>query len=142
FEMWGALLHGGELHVIPTEVLLTDGGLGRALKDNRVTSMFLTSALFGEVMAGHPDSFAGMTNLLVGGDALNVTRVRQLLEGDPAHRPARLLNGYGPTETTTFAVCGLIEAVPADATSVPVGRPIANTWAYVLDDHLRPVPAG
>ena len=142
FEMWGALLHGGALCVIPTDVLLTDGGLGRALKDNGVTSMFLTSALFTEVMAGHPDSFAGLTNLLVGGDTLNVTRIRQLLEGEPAHRPARLLNGYGPTETTTFAVCGLIETVPAGATSVPIGRPIANTSGYVLDRHLRPVPVG
>jgi amino acid adenylation domain-containing protein len=142
FEIWGALLHGGALCVIPTHVLLTDGGLGRALKDNQVTSMFLTSALFTEVMANQPGSFAGMTNLLVGGDALNVTRIRQLLEGDPAHRPARLLNGYGPTETTTFAVCGLIETVPADAASVPIGRPIANTSGYVLDRHLRLVPVG
>ena len=142
FEMWGALLHGGALCVIPTAVLLTDEGLGHALKDNRVTSMFLTSALFTEVMAAHPDSFAGMTNLLVGGDALNVTSVRRLLDGDPANRPARLLNGYGPTETTTFAVCGLIEAVPADATSVPIGRPIANTTGYLLDPQLQPVPPG
>ena len=142
FELWGALLHGGALCVVPTETLLTAGGLGRALKENRLTSMFLTSALFTEVMADHPDSFAGMHNLLVGGDALNVTRVRQLIEGDPAHRPASLLNGYGPTETTTFAVCGLIDAVPAAATSVPIGRPIANTSGYVLDALLRPVPTG
>jgi hypothetical protein len=104
--------------------------------------MFLTSALFTEVMAAHPDSFAGTTNLLVGGDTLNVTSVRRLLDGDPAHRPARLLNGYGPTETTTFAVCGLIEAVPAGAASVPIGRPIANTAGYLLDPQLHPVPAG
>jgi amino acid adenylation domain-containing protein len=142
FEMWGALLHGGALCVIPTAVLLTDGGLGRALQDNQVTSMFLTSALFTEVMAAHPDSFAGTTNLVVGGDTLNVTSVRRLLDGDPAHRPARLLNGYGPTETTTFAVCGLIEAVPAGAASVPIGRPIANTAGYLLDPQLHPVPAG
>ncbi|MFI0353848.1 amino acid adenylation domain-containing protein [Actinomadura sp. 9N407] len=142
FEMWGALLHGGALCVIPSEELLTEGGLGRALKANAVTSMFLTSALFSEVMTGHPDSFAGMTNLLVGGDVLNVTRVRALAASGPERRPARLLNGYGPTETTTFAVCGLIESVPPDAVSVPIGRPIANTSGHVLDRWLRPVPAG
>ncbi|HEX9337944.1 MAG TPA: non-ribosomal peptide synthetase, partial [Pseudonocardiaceae bacterium] len=79
---------------------------------------------------------------LVGGDAVHVTPVRRLLAADPALRPARLLNGYGPTETTTFAVCHLIESVPDGATSIPIGRPIANTSGYVLDPHLRPVPDG
>jgi acyl-CoA synthetase (AMP-forming)/AMP-acid ligase II len=52
------------------------------------------------------------------------------------------VNGYGPTEATTFAVCGPIESVPADATSVPIGRPIANTSCYLLDAELRPVADG
>jgi len=142
FEIWGALLHGGTLCVIDSDTLLTPGGLGAAVREQAVSSMFLTSALFTEAMVDHPDSFAGMTNLLVGGDALHVDRIRRLLEGDPAVRPARLLNGYGPTETTTFAVCHLIEALPAGAGSVPIGRPIANTSAYVLDRRLGPVPTG
>jgi amino acid adenylation domain-containing protein len=140
FEVWGALLHGGAVCVISNDMLLAPGGLARALRDHRATSMFLTSALFTEVMNYHPGTFAGMTNLLVGGDALNVGRVRALLE--QSDRPARLINGYGPTETTTFAVCHLIESLAPDATSVPIGRPIANTSGYVLDQHLRPVPAG
>ncbi|HEY3606937.1 MAG TPA: amino acid adenylation domain-containing protein [Pseudonocardiaceae bacterium] len=140
FELWGALLHGGTLCVVDTADLLTAGGLGKALRDNKVTSMFLTSALFTEVMADHPDSFAGLTNLLVGGDALNVDRIRRLLDRDD--RPTRLLNGYGPTETTTFAVCHHIEALSHDAMSVPIGRPIANTSGYVLDQYRQPAPVG
>jgi amino acid adenylation domain-containing protein len=142
FELWGALLHGGTLCVIDSDTLLTRAGLGAALREHRITSMFLTSALFTEVMADHPESFAGMTNLLVGGDAVHLTPARRLLGTDPALRPARLLNGYGPTETTTFAVCHLIESVPDGATSIPIGRPIANTSGYVLDPHLRPAPPG
>lgn len=142
FEVWGALLHGGAVCVIPTDVLLTSGGLRQAIRAQGVTSMFITAALYNEVISQHADAFAGMTNLLVGGEALNVAKIRQLTGEAPAHRPARLLNGYGPTETTTFAVCGLIENVPPDAASVPIGRPIANTSAYVLDRHLRPVPVG
>jgi len=140
FELWGALLHGGAVCVIPAEALLTPGRLGEELRRHRVTSMFLTSALFNEVMATHPASFAGLTNLLVGGDALNAARIRQLLDSDAV--PRRLLNGYGPTEATTFAVVHHIEHVPADATSVPIGRAIANTALYVLDAHLSPVPVG
>ncbi|MBO4208789.1 non-ribosomal peptide synthetase, partial [Micromonospora echinofusca] len=140
FEVWGALLHGGTVCVIPRDTVLSPGALGEQLRRSAVTSMFLTSALFNEVMAHRPDSFATMTNLLVGGDALNPVRIRQLLRGP--HAPARLLNGYGPTETTTFAVVHHITDLPDGATSVPIGRPIANTTAYVLDDELHPVPEG
>jgi amino acid adenylation domain-containing protein len=139
-EVWGALLHGGTVCVIPPEAVLTPGRLGEELHKHGVTSMFLTSALFNEIMASHPDSFDGLTNLLVGGDALNAARIRQLLAGPSA--PRRLLNGYGPTEATTFAVVHHITDVPADAASVPIGRPIANTTAYVLDPYQRPVPLG
>ena len=142
FEVWGALLHGGTLCVIPTDAILTPGRLGQAVAAHRVTTMFLTSALFTEVMADNPDSFAGLRNLLVGGDTVSVSRARQLVESEWPVRPARLVNGYGPTETTTFAVCGLIDSVPADATSVPIGKPIANTSCYVLDVDLKPVPDG
>ncbi|MFL4951233.1 amino acid adenylation domain-containing protein [Streptomyces sp. MMS24-I31] len=142
FELWGALLHGGALFVVDTDQLLTPGGLARALSEHRITSMFLTSALFTEVMTQNPATFAGLTHLLVGGDVLNVSRIRQLLDAPATDRPLRLLNGYGPTETTTFAVCHPIEELPDDATTVPIGRPIANTTAYVLDPYLRPLPVG
>ncbi|MFE9878784.1 amino acid adenylation domain-containing protein [Streptomyces sp. NPDC005784] len=142
FELWGALLHGGALCVIDADQLLTPGGLARALSEHRITSMFLTSALFTEVMTQNPAAFGGLTHLLVGGDVLNASRIRQLLDAPAADRPRRLLNGYGPTETTTFALCHLIEELPDDTPSVPIGRPIANTTAYVLDPYLRPVPVG
>ncbi|MFJ3901475.1 amino acid adenylation domain-containing protein [Streptomyces sp. NPDC090025] len=142
FEVWGALLNGGAVVVIPTRTVLTPGALARALAEHRITTMFLTSALFTAVMADRPDSFAGLRTLLVGGDALNVAAVRRLLGLDPAARPGRLLNGYGPTEATTFAVCGKVTALAADARSVPIGRPIANTDCYVLGEDLAPVAAG
>lgn len=142
FEVWGALLHGGTVCVIPTEAVLSPGGLGRALASHRVTTMFLTSALFSEVMADRPDTFAGLRNLLVGGDVVSVSWARELAAREPSSRPVRFLNGYGPTEATTFAVCGVIESVPEGARSVPIGRPIANTSCYVLDAELTPVPAG
>ncbi|MFF3941721.1 amino acid adenylation domain-containing protein [Streptomyces phaeofaciens] len=142
FEIWGALLHGGTLCVIPSRTVLTPRALGAALASHGVTTMFLTSALFNEVMADRPDSFAGLRNLLVGGDVVSVFWARALLESEPSVRPARFVNGYGPTEATTFAVCGPIESVPADAVSVPIGRPVANTACYVLDEDLKPVADG
>jgi amino acid adenylation domain-containing protein len=141
FGVWCALTHGGTLCVLPADLPLTDGGLGRALRAARATTLLLTSALFTEVAADHPDDLAGLRNLLVGGDVLNVARVRELAGSEPAHRPERILNAYGPTETTTIALCEAVESVPAGARSIPIGRPIANTSAYVLDERLRPVRA-
>ncbi|MEU7559623.1 amino acid adenylation domain-containing protein [Streptomyces eurythermus] len=142
YELWGALLHGGCVCVVDTDELLSPGGLRQALRRHGITAMFLTSALFNEVMNRHPDTFAGLGHLIVGGDALHPGRVRALLEQAPDRRPAALSNGYGPTETTTFAVCHRIRTVPAGAASVPVGRPIAHTTAYVLDARLGLVPPG
>ncbi|MFD4375309.1 amino acid adenylation domain-containing protein [Streptomyces sp. NPDC058486] len=142
FEVWGALLNGGTVVVLPTATVLTPGALATALAEHRITTLFLTSALFTTVMADRPDTFAGLRTLLVGGDVLNVAAVRRLLDLDPSARPARLVNGYGPTEATTFAVCGEVTALAADARSVPIGRPIANTDCYVLGEDLEPVADG
>ncbi|WP_229074964.1 non-ribosomal peptide synthetase [Actinoplanes sp. DH11] len=141
FEVWGALLNGGTLCIIPTAAVLGPGQLKQALAQHRVTTMVLATALFAEVMADRPDTFTGLRNLLVGGDVLNVAHARRLVE-DPEHRPARLLNVYGPTETTTFATYAVVEAVDADARSITIGSPIANTSCYVLDADRKPVAAG
>ncbi|MEV6946644.1 non-ribosomal peptide synthetase [Streptomyces sp. NPDC051172] len=142
YEVWGALLNGATLVVLPREVVLAPGELKRALGTHRVTTLILTSALFSEVMADQPDTFGGLRNLVVGGDVLNVARARQLISGTQADRPRRFVNGYGPTEATVFAVCGPIDTVPADATAVPIGGPVANTSCYVLDKDLEPVANG
>ncbi|MGW1433147.1 non-ribosomal peptide synthetase [Streptomyces sp. NPDC002431] len=142
YEVWGALLNGATLVVVPREVVLAPAELKRTLDTHRITTLILTSALFTEVMADRPDSFGGLRNLVVGGDVLNVARVRQLTSRAAADRPDRFVNGYGPTEATVFAVCGPVGTVPADATAVPIGGPVANASCYVLDKDLEPVPDG
>jgi amino acid adenylation domain-containing protein len=141
FEVWAALLNGGTLCIIPTATVLSPGALKRALVSHRITTMILATALFSEVMADRPDTFAGLRNLLVGGDVMNVAHARRLVE-DRHHRPARLINVYGPTEATSFATYAVVETVAADAASIPIGRPIANTSCYVLDANREPVRPG
>jgi amino acid adenylation domain-containing protein len=137
YEIWGALLNGGTLCVLPTETVLTPAALGAALRRDAVTSLFLTTALFHEVAAAAPETFDGLTNLLFGGEACAVRRVRAALG-----HPRRLVHMYGPTEVTTYATYYPVRHVPDAATSVPIGRPVANTAVYVLDERLAPVPVG
>ena len=137
FEIWGALLHGGMLVTVSPDVLLSPRALEAQLTLQKVTILFLTTSLFNRLAHEAPAMFAGLRHLVFGGEAADPASVRLVLEHG---KPQRLVNGYGPTETTTFAICHQIEAVTGAA--VPIGRPIANTQVYLLDAAQVPVPIG
>ncbi|WP_116121159.1 non-ribosomal peptide synthetase, partial [Archangium gephyra] len=139
FEVWGALLSGARLVILSREQLLSPLELGATLREHAVSTLFLTTALFNQVASLAPSSFSSLRNVLFGGEASDALSIRRVLE---AGAPARLLNAYGPTESTTFATWHLVQSVAPHASSVPIGRPISNTTAFVLDTHLQPVPAG
>jgi amino acid adenylation domain-containing protein len=140
FEIWGALLNGGCLFGIPRQVALDPRLLAERIREDGLSVVFLTPALFNEVAAQAPGAFASTRYTVVGGDALDPRWARAVL----AHGAPRvaLVNGYGPTEGTTFSVCHPVMGVPEDALSVPIGKPIANSRAYLLDGSLHPAPAG
>jgi len=139
FELWGALLSGATLVVIPTEVVLSPLALSTAIAEERLTTMFLTASVFAQVARERPAAFAGMRDVLFGGEAADPDAVRRVLEAGP---PGRLINGYGPTEATTFACWYRVERSDRLTAGVPIGRPISNTTIYILDKHFAPVPVG
>jgi len=139
FEIWGALLNGARLVVIPSDTALSPPGLAEALARHGVTTLFLTTALFNQVAREHPAAFRGLRQVLFGGEAVEPRWVEAVLR---AGGPARLLHVYGPTETTTFATWHEVRAVADGAATVPIGRPIANTEIYVLDPRREPAPIG
>ena len=139
FEIWGALLNGGRLVIVPREVALSPPALASFLREHGITVMFLTAVLFDRVAHEVPDAFAGMRYMVYGGAAAEVESLRAVLRhGAPRH----LVNGYGPTEVTTFAVTHDVKEVEDGAAMVPIGRPIANTTAYVLGRFGEWVPIG
>ena len=139
WEVWGPLLHGAQVLVVPQPVLLDPPQLNRLLADSGVTALWLTAALFNQYVDELGDAFGGLRHLLIGGERLNPATVARLSRRQ--RRPLCISNGYGPTETTTFACTYAIGEVDEDA-DIPIGRPIANTRIYILDRHGEPVPVG
>ncbi|HEY0737422.1 MAG TPA: amino acid adenylation domain-containing protein [Herpetosiphonaceae bacterium] len=139
FEIWGTLLTGARIVIIDREMALAPHLFAAVLQEQQITTAFMTTAWFNQVSSAMPEAFGSLRYLLFGGEACDPERVRAVLHhGAPAH----LLHMYGPTESTTFASWYEITDVPADATTVPIGRPIANTQLYVLDTQMQPVPIG
>lgn len=136
-EIWGPLLNGGKL-VIPARGTGLDE-IASAVRNKGVTTLWLTAGLFQVMMEEHAESLTGLRYLLAGGDVLSVSHVRRALELLPG---TKLINGYGPTENTTFTTCHAIRAEDCDRPSIPIGRPIANTTAFILDELGRQLPAG
>lgn len=139
FEVWGSLLNGARLNFVSTQTLLSPIDFGRQIVEQQLNVMFLTSALFNQMVREAPWALDSVTDLLVGGQAVEPKWAKAFL--DRGYQ-GRLLNGYGPTEGTTFSCSGRIEAITDDTTTVPIGRALANTELYVLDDEQRLVPAG
>ncbi|MGI8988238.1 MAG: amino acid adenylation domain-containing protein [Bryobacteraceae bacterium] len=138
FEIWGALLNGGKLALMPPHAPSLDE-IGRAIERFGVSTMWLTAGLFHVMVDRNIDGFRTLKQLLAGGDVLSRPHVQRFLEAVPG---CRLIDGYGPTEGTTFTCCHTV--VPGDAAGqgVPIGKPIANTQVHLLDADLRPVAPG
>ncbi len=146
FELWGALLNGGRCALAPPGPI-SGAELAELVARHGVTTAWLTSALFNAYLDEDPRVVAGLRQLLVGGDVVSPVHVRRaaaILEPE-----ARLVNGYGPTEATTFSTRYSVAASAASAaltavglTAMPIGRPIASAQTYVLDGDLAPLPLG
>ncbi|HEY0501649.1 MAG TPA: amino acid adenylation domain-containing protein, partial [Kutzneria sp.] len=132
YELWVPLLRGGEV-VLTGKADLTVEDLRRV----DVTSVWLTAGLFRMIAQDAPDALSGVTEVWTGGDVVPANAVRRVLDACPG---IAVVDGYGPTETTTFATAYRMTGNVPD--SVPIGRPLDNMRTYVLDANLRPVPNG
>ena len=138
FEIWGCLLNGGRLVVFPAYTPSLED-LGQALERYQITALWLPAGLFHQMVERQSGSLKHVRQLLAGGDVLSVAHVTQALVSGGTYQ---LINGYGPTENTTFTCCYSMREFDQVRESVPIGRPIANTEVYVLDHSMKPVPVG
>ncbi|MCM3338073.1 amino acid adenylation domain-containing protein [Paenibacillus sp. MER TA 81-3] len=137
FEVWGALLNGGQLYITEKEVILDGSRLKQELERHRINTLWLTAPLFHQFVQQDSRIFSGVQTLIAGGDVLSVPHVNRVLQDNPE---LTLVNGYGPTENTTFSLTYAVQA--EEKKTIPIGRPIANSTAYVVDKHMNLLPVG
>ncbi len=132
FEMWGVLLNGGRLIVMERQRPTLEE-IGRKVKRHEVTTMWLTAGLFHLMVQEQMEEISGVRQMLAGGDVLMEREVERYLE----ESRGELINGYGPTENTTFTCCHRMRGAQEMGRSVPIGKAISNTRAYVLDERMK-----
>ncbi len=137
FEIWGSLLNGFELYIIKKQDLLDPTLLERYLINNGITILWLTAPLFNQLSENNPAMFRTARVLLTGGDVLSPKHINSVKKSCPE---LTIINGYGPTENTTFSTCFTIDGFYKD--SIPIGFPIANSTCYIVSDTLKLLPIG
>ncbi|HKR11816.1 MAG TPA: amino acid adenylation domain-containing protein, partial [Pyrinomonadaceae bacterium] len=139
FELWGSLLNGAKLVIMaPGTPALAE--LGAVLQRYEVSTLWLTAGLFHVMVDDGVERLKGVRQLLAGGDVLSPVHVKKVLAG--LAEDSRLINGYGPTEGTTFSCCYAMQKDAPVGPTVPIGSPIGNTEVYVLDQQQRLAPVG
>jgi surfactin family lipopeptide synthetase B len=129
FEIWGALLNGFELYIIKKEELLDIQLLKEYIIKNKITILWLTAPLFNQLCEENPSIFNSVRILLTGGDVLSPKHINMAKTNSPN---LKIINGYGPTENTTFSCCYTINKLYN--TSIPIGKPISNSTAYIVSN--------
>ena len=137
FEIWGALLNGLELYVIKKETLLDSNLLHKYILENKISILWLTAPLFTQLVEENSHIFDTVRCLLSGGDVLSTKHINKVLSSNPK---IQLINGYGPTENTTFSCCHLINKKYKN--SIPIGKPIANSTGYIVTSSGQLAPVG
>ena len=129
FEFWGALLNGARIVPIAKTTAIAPRALAATIANERVTALFLTTSLFNAVAREVPDAFRTCRYVLFGGETAEPRWAAEVLRAGP---PRHLINGYGPTETTTFATWYEVRDVAPNAATIPIGHPLADTEVFVL----------
>ena len=139
FEIWGPLLNGGTVCIPEGTTLLDIESFDRLMTLFSVDTLFMTTGLFNQVVGRKLTAFENVTTVLTGGEKISVSHARRLRAAYPE---LRLLHVYGPTENTTFSSWHPISVDDLGRVTVPIGRPVANSELYVLDESHNVLPRG
>ncbi|RYE26024.1 MAG: amino acid adenylation domain-containing protein [Sphingobacteriales bacterium] len=138
FEIWGALLNGGTL-AVPPPGKLSVSEVSEFLQTSKSTTALFSTGFFHLIVDEQPEVLAGLNQVLIGGDILSTAHVKRLLQTAPG---IRIINGYGPTEATTFAACYSATEIDSVPDPLPIGYPINDTSLFIFDKNMNQVEMG
>ncbi|MCY7463193.1 AMP-binding protein, partial [Bacillus paralicheniformis] len=139
FDIFGALLNGASLVMIEKEALLNINRLGSAINEEKVSVMFITTALFNMIADIHVDCLSNLRKILFGGERASIPHVRKVLNHVGRDK---LIHVYGPTESTVYATYYFINEIDDEAETIPIGSPLANTSVLIMDEAGKLLPIG
>ncbi|UCH97509.1 MAG: AMP-binding protein, partial [Candidatus Aminicenantes bacterium] len=139
FDIYGALLNGSVLVLVDREKVLAVDRLAALIKQQQITVFFVTTALFNTLIDMQVDCFHHIRKVLFGGERVSLEHTGKALE---YMGKGRVIHVYGPTETTVYATYYFIDQIAEEAVTIPIGMPITDTTAYILDKYLQLVPIG
>ncbi|KAF9933749.1 hypothetical protein FBU30_004550 [Linnemannia zychae] len=130
-EIWGALLNGGTSVMLPKQTAIDPFALRDTLRQQQITTLVTTTALFNQTVHACPDAFSGLFQVIFGGEAANVHTLRAVFKHGP---PSHLFNVYGPTEVSAISLTHEITSSTLENDTVPIGKPIDHTQVFLLDE--------
>lgn len=139
FDMFGSLLNGAKLVLIPKETVLDMARLSRVIERENISILMITTALFHLLVDLNPACLSTLRKIMFGGERASVEHVRKALQ---TVGKGKLLHMYGPSESTVFATYHPVDELEEHTLSVPIGKPVSNTEVYILDRTGNVQPAG
>ena len=140
FEIWGALLNGIPLVLLDKDIVLSAKEFRHSIEHHKVTTLFLTTALFNQIAMSDSEVFGQLNTLIVGGESENTDLIRNVLQS--SHCPKHFLHAYGPTECTIFTTLYPIHHVEDHIRSIPIGKPLNQVDIFIFDRELNLAPVG
>jgi amino acid adenylation domain-containing protein len=145
FEIWSALLNGALLSIIPVSIRTNHNALQAHLQHHKINRLFLPTGYFHQLVKSFPETLDSIEMIIFGGEQANPVLIKNFLNHRKTNTlPVTLINGYGPTEATTFTSRRIIteESVLNNEELMSIGKPIHNVKTYILDEHKNPALEG
>jgi amino acid adenylation domain-containing protein len=139
FEIWGALLNGAKIVLMPAGYPLLNT-IADKIKNYHISILFITTQLFNAMVEHRLETLTKINTILFGGEVASIAHIKKFLAA--SNKNNKLSNVYGPTECTAFATSYLIETLDENLNSIPIGKPISNTEAYIMNEEMKPVAVG
>lgn len=139
FQIWMSLLNGLPLHIESSELIVDGKALESYIDRNKITIMLMPTPLFNEYGESNISVFKNLNNLLVGGDVLSSKLLSKVTQ---KYGKLKIINGYGPTENTVLSTVYEVKEAWDENISVPIGVPVSNSTAYIMDNNMNLLPVG